>query len=754
MNAMHQFSEPSSWAWTIMADHLWQSAIVVSVAALACTAASRSPARIRYRIWLIAAAKLAVPSIGLSIFLAATGAFRPAPSHIAAVDPERPSPVQNIPLAAPAFDSPANSPAASSAAGDWLFASLSVVWLAGFGLTLGNWLRQRRQYLRLIRGAVPACDPAILGALEHARAAAGVTSEVSLVVSDHAAEPGVWGVWKPVIVIPHRVLGELSPDELDAVLAHEMVHVQRRDNLAGNLTMVLYSLFWFFPAMWLVDRRLLLERERACDERVLDLGARPRTYVSAILKVSRTSLNQRMAGVSCASASSLKRRLSLIMSHNSIKTRTAFIRLVTALIAGVFITTMLITALGGRTRAFAQVACQRMAAALSSGPHRQAAGQTRGAPKTGVEAGIPGGVSGGVPGGVPDGVPGGVPGGAPDGVPGGVPEGVPGGVSGGVPGGVSAGVPGGVAGYDASQQPRQDGNPAADEAAGFQGTIRLQITQVTPDLPIAIQPSQDAPVSLEGAWIKTLRFDQVSPSPSTPDEGVWYRVRLSVRLLNKSNRVVTGVAVRISGLNKFGPSRVVNLFDAISKDSYFTLHRLLGEGQVSSEDTFGVKVRLVGIRFDDGTAWGSSPPGPRNAALTPSSELRPSSPAAVQPGPTPLPPHSPAPSSVTPEPAPSTSPSAGPPIVRKSGGLLQGGTVNRVQPVYPEDAKAAGISGRVAVEVVIDEEGKVEKATAVSGPEALREAAEQAARQWRWNPTTLSGVPVRVAGTIEFAFVL
>src|SRR5262249_2865405 len=154
----------------------------------------------------------------------------------------------------------------------------------------------------------------ITSALERAKAAAGVDREVGVVVSDQAIEPGVWGVRKPIVVLPDRLAGELSGEEIEAVLIYELVNVRRAGNLASNLTMVLYSVFWFFPAMWLVDKRLLLERERACDERALELGFRPETYAGAILKVSRFSLDRAVAGVSCASGSSLTRRVKFIMA--------------------------------------------------------------------------------------------------------------------------------------------------------------------------------------------------------------------------------------------------------------------------------------------------------------------------------------------------------------------------------------------------------------------------------------------------------
>ena len=97
--------------------------------------------------------------------------------------------------------------------------------------------------------------------------------------------------------------------------------------------------------------------------------------------------------------------------------------------------------------------------------------------------------------------------------------------------------------------------------------------------------------------------------------------------------------------------------------------------------------------------------------------------------------------------------SAAPPkIVRKAGGVLQQTATQRKLPVYPPLAQAARVSGAVVVEVTIDEEGKVLSARAVSGHPLLRDAAVDAARGWEFTPTTLSGVPVKVIGTITFNF--
>jgi len=97
----------------------------------------------------------------------------------------------------------------------------------------------------------------------------------------------------------------------------------------------------------------------------------------------------------------------------------------------------------------------------------------------------------------------------------------------------------------------------------------------------------------------------------------------------------------------------------------------------------------------------------------------------------------------------------GPPIsgiIRKAGGVLQGSATKRVTPEYPELASVARITGSVVVEVTVNEEGTVEAARAVSGHPLLKDAAVDAARGWVFTPTTLSGTPVKVIGTITFNF--
>ncbi|MBS1787798.1 MAG: energy transducer TonB [Acidobacteria bacterium] len=92
--------------------------------------------------------------------------------------------------------------------------------------------------------------------------------------------------------------------------------------------------------------------------------------------------------------------------------------------------------------------------------------------------------------------------------------------------------------------------------------------------------------------------------------------------------------------------------------------------------------------------------------------------------------------------------------INVSGGVLQGSAIKKVQPDYPLEAKMSRIQGLVQIQVIISEEGKVIEANVISGPEELREAALNAARQWEFKRIELSGVPVKVQGVLNFNFTL
>jgi beta-lactamase regulating signal transducer with metallopeptidase domain len=295
----------------LLVDHLWQTTLFAALALGATLLLGKGPARARYAIWLMASAKLALPSCVLIGLAGAAG-----------IDPASP-PLGDLSrtidrVAAPFTGSPGIAPVVEPAhdEGPGAFAVLTLVWAAGCAALAASWWRRRRRVSRAVVSSRRIAAGRERAALDQARARVGSTLSTPLLVSPLVEQPGVYGVLSPVVLLPEGIAGRLSEDELETVLLHELVHIRRRDNLIGNLHRVLCCLFWFYPVAWLIERRLLVERERACDDAVLDLSAAPGVYVSGLLKVSLFCLGPRVAGVSAA-GSCLRERLAGIAAHPS-----------------------------------------------------------------------------------------------------------------------------------------------------------------------------------------------------------------------------------------------------------------------------------------------------------------------------------------------------------------------------------------------------------------------------------------------------
>jgi hypothetical protein len=152
--------------------------------------------------------------------------------------------------------------------------------------------------------------------------------------SPSLAEPGVFGVFRPVMLLPEGIFDRLTPAQLEGVIAHELCHVRHRDNLVAAIHMFVETLFWFHPLVWWIGKRMVAERELACDEEVLLLGSDPRVYAEGILNVCRLYMESPLACVSGVTGSNLKQRIEAIMS-NRIAVRLNFAKRAGLAVAGV-----------------------------------------------------------------------------------------------------------------------------------------------------------------------------------------------------------------------------------------------------------------------------------------------------------------------------------------------------------------------------------------------------------------------------------
>ncbi len=139
-------------------------------------------------------------------------------------------------------------------------------WLVGvFGLSawhLGGWM----QLQRLKRRMVHRVGDVLQQRLARIADRLGVSRAVPLLESALVEVPTVVGWLRPVILLPASALTGLSPDQLEAVLAHELAHIRRYDYLVNVLQTIVEILGFYHPAVWWVSRRIRIERENCCDD--------------------------------------------------------------------------------------------------------------------------------------------------------------------------------------------------------------------------------------------------------------------------------------------------------------------------------------------------------------------------------------------------------------------------------------------------------------------------------------------------------
>jgi beta-lactamase regulating signal transducer with metallopeptidase domain len=144
---------------------------------------------------------------------------------------------------------------------------------------------------------VSELDPTLQSTLSEFRS----VRKVEICESDELHVPTAMGFFKPSVVFPAWALSELSAEELNTILLHELAHLRRWDDWTNFVQKVLGAFFFFHPAVWWVDRRLSLEREMACDDMVLAQTANPRAYAKCLVSLAEKNLLLRR-GIALAQA--------------------------------------------------------------------------------------------------------------------------------------------------------------------------------------------------------------------------------------------------------------------------------------------------------------------------------------------------------------------------------------------------------------------------------------------------------------------
>lgn len=115
----------------------------------------------------------------------------------------------------------------------------------------------------------------------------GVGRAVRLRIVDTIASPITAGWWRPVVLLPAALVAGMPPDLLEALLAHEMAHIQRHDYLVNLLQNVIETLLFYHPAVWWISHRIRVERELIADDFAARQLGEPRRLALALSELER-----------------------------------------------------------------------------------------------------------------------------------------------------------------------------------------------------------------------------------------------------------------------------------------------------------------------------------------------------------------------------------------------------------------------------------------------------------------------------------
>jgi beta-lactamase regulating signal transducer with metallopeptidase domain len=163
-----------------------------------------------------------------------------------------------------------------------LLPTLILIWIVGVTMLslrlLTGWIWIQRLRTHGVSAAAIECQRMSTRLARRLHIARAIT----LLESTLVEVPTVIGWLKPVVLLPASALAALSPQQLEAILAHELAHIRRHDYLVNLLQTLVETLLFYHPAVWWLSRRIRIERENCCDDLAVSLCGDPVAYANAL----------------------------------------------------------------------------------------------------------------------------------------------------------------------------------------------------------------------------------------------------------------------------------------------------------------------------------------------------------------------------------------------------------------------------------------------------------------------------------------
>jgi beta-lactamase regulating signal transducer with metallopeptidase domain len=281
------FAQAIGWA---LLQFVWQGALIALLTAALLAALRRSGPDVRYVVSTIALAlMLTMPVVTVVQTLAGTGpvgeqAGESVSVPAAAIDAEIAAPVLPSGAPSPAEAMPALAGPVIWSVDEWLPMFVSV-WLSGVVLLtlrlFSGWMWVQRMKSH---GARPAPE-ALQSAARRLMRRLHIGRAVRLLESTSVAVPTVIGWLKPVVLLPASAMAGLAPNQMEAILAHELAHIRRHDYIVNLFQTAVETLLFYHPAVWWLSRRIRAERENCCDDLAVSLCGDPVAYAAALAEL-------------------------------------------------------------------------------------------------------------------------------------------------------------------------------------------------------------------------------------------------------------------------------------------------------------------------------------------------------------------------------------------------------------------------------------------------------------------------------------
>ena len=268
-----------------------QVGLLVAVVYALSVLARRGPAEVRYVLWLTVALRLLWPAglespVGLAPALdLRQGADADHGQWAAGWTPHQ---FDDAPASEASSTSIAAAARESAAGTKPALSPLVVAWLAGVGILTLHFVRRWWWGRRFVASCAPNRRPDLARLFTDLKRQLGLRASIELRVGSAPAQlraPAVFGLWRPVVLLPSSVVDGWRLEEIEPVLIHEMVHLKRLDLPINALQCVLQAVYFFHPMVWLMNWKIRQERELVCDDEVVRRCGGRSGYVRSILRV-------------------------------------------------------------------------------------------------------------------------------------------------------------------------------------------------------------------------------------------------------------------------------------------------------------------------------------------------------------------------------------------------------------------------------------------------------------------------------------